>query len=121
MALGAVILYHFDMKMGHTAVQSDPLRNIEAVTAGVSFLGAGTIIRRGSTQAVGGYHGCLALVRRRCRADRPPIAMGVSHGSHGLGGSHLAGFAPDLALVRVTLRAASSGTAVDGDIAAPER
>ena len=62
MALGAVILYHFDMKMGHTAVQSDPLRNVEAVTAGVSFLGAGTIIRRGSTQAVGG----LPRLSRSC-------------------------------------------------------
>jgi putative Mg2+ transporter-C (MgtC) family protein len=62
MALGDVILDHFDIKVGHAAVQSDPIRIIEAVITGVSFLGAGTIIRRGSTDAVEGLTTAASLL-----------------------------------------------------------
>ena len=61
-ALGDVIIYHFDVKMGHTVLQSDPLRIIEAVITGVSFLGAGTIIRRGSTEEVEGLTTAASLL-----------------------------------------------------------
>jgi putative Mg2+ transporter-C (MgtC) family protein len=62
MALGDVMLDHFDIKMGHAVVQSDPIRIIEAVITGVSFLGAGTIIRRSSTDAVEGLTTAASLL-----------------------------------------------------------
>lgn len=62
MGLGDVILDRFDIHLGHTAVQSDPLRIIEAVITGVSFLGAGTIIRRSSTDAVEGLTTAASLL-----------------------------------------------------------
>ncbi len=37
-AVSDLIVRHFDVKMGQTVVQSDPLRIIEAVITGVSFL-----------------------------------------------------------------------------------
>jgi putative Mg2+ transporter-C (MgtC) family protein len=59
-ALGDIIVRHFDARMGQTVVQSDPLRIIEAVITGVSFLGAGTIIRRCSLDI--GYLTCVACI-----------------------------------------------------------
>ena len=53
-ALSDIIVRHFDIKMDQAVVQSDPLRIIEAVITGVSFLGAGTIIRRGAAADVEG-------------------------------------------------------------------
>jgi putative Mg2+ transporter-C (MgtC) family protein len=60
--LSDLIVHHFDVKMGHTVVQSDPLRIIEAVITGVSFLGAGTIIRRGSAQDMEGLTTAASLL-----------------------------------------------------------
>lgn len=37
-----------------TAIQSDPVRVIEAIITGISFLGAGTIFRRGQSEQVEG-------------------------------------------------------------------
>ncbi len=62
MALGDVILDHFDLRQGPTVVRSDPLRIIEAVITGISFLGAGTIIRRGPTDAVEGLTTAASLL-----------------------------------------------------------
>jgi putative Mg2+ transporter-C (MgtC) family protein len=52
--LGDVVVARFDVALGRDLVQSDPIRIIEAVITGVSFLGAGTIIRhRGKNQVEG--------------------------------------------------------------------
>jgi putative Mg2+ transporter-C (MgtC) family protein len=61
-ALADIIVRHFDVKMGQTVVQSDPLCIIEAVITGVSFLGAGTIIRRGSAAVVQGLTTAATLL-----------------------------------------------------------
>jgi putative Mg2+ transporter-C (MgtC) family protein len=51
-SLGGILVEHFEAAAGHTTIRSDPLRIIEAVPPGVSFLGAGTIIRHRSTDQV---------------------------------------------------------------------
>lgn len=53
-ALSDVMVLHFAVVVGGGLVRSDPVRIIEAVITGVSFLGAGTIIRLGSTRQVEG-------------------------------------------------------------------
>jgi putative Mg2+ transporter-C (MgtC) family protein len=52
-SLGNIMVQHFDKNLPNNFLQSDPIRIIEAVITGVSFLGAGTIIRRGSSQVSG--------------------------------------------------------------------
>jgi putative Mg2+ transporter-C (MgtC) family protein len=52
-SLGNIMVQHFDKNLPSNFLQSDPVRIIEAVITGVSFLGAGTIIRRGSSQVAG--------------------------------------------------------------------
>jgi putative Mg2+ transporter-C (MgtC) family protein len=53
-SLGKMLVQHFEVDAGQTTIRSDPLRIIEAVITGVSFLGAGTIVRhRGSDQVEG--------------------------------------------------------------------
>lgn len=48
-ALGDVVVVQFDLDVEQKLIQADPIRLMEAVITGVSFLGAGTIIRhRGS-------------------------------------------------------------------------
>jgi putative Mg2+ transporter-C (MgtC) family protein len=61
-ALGKMLVAHFAAESGHTTVQSDPLRIIEAVITGVSFLGAGTIIRHSSTDQVEGLTTAASLL-----------------------------------------------------------
>jgi putative Mg2+ transporter-C (MgtC) family protein len=53
-ALSDVMIKHFNVVLGGELVRSDPIRIIQAVITGVSFLGAGTIIRRSSTRQVEG-------------------------------------------------------------------
>ncbi|MBU0496220.1 MAG: MgtC/SapB family protein [Chloroflexi bacterium] len=53
-ALGDVVVRSFSTDLGGGLVQSDPVRVIQAVVTGVSFLGAGTILRLGSAQRVEG-------------------------------------------------------------------
>jgi putative Mg2+ transporter-C (MgtC) family protein len=60
--LGNTMVHHFDIGMGYGMLQSDPLRIIEAVITGVSFLGAGTIIRRGGVQDVEGLTTAASLL-----------------------------------------------------------
>lgn len=43
--LGNFLVQHFDARLSNNTLQFDPIRIIEAVVTGVSFLGAGTIIR----------------------------------------------------------------------------
>jgi putative Mg2+ transporter-C (MgtC) family protein len=53
-ALVDVVVEHFSAELGGRLVQSDPVRIIEAVVTGVSFLGAGTIVlRRAKAQVEG--------------------------------------------------------------------
>lgn len=54
MTLGDVLLLHFDSDVSRTVLRSDPIRIIEAIITGVSFLGAGTIIVRRSENSVEG-------------------------------------------------------------------
>lgn len=44
-ALGDALLQRFDIH-GDDALRSDPIRIVEAIVTGISFLGAGTIFRR---------------------------------------------------------------------------
>jgi putative Mg2+ transporter-C (MgtC) family protein len=52
--LGDFVVQRFGAELGDQLVRSDPIRLIEAVITGVSFLGAGTIIRHGSGQSIEG-------------------------------------------------------------------
>jgi putative Mg2+ transporter-C (MgtC) family protein len=53
-ALSDVAVQRFDVDLGTGLVRSDPIRIIEAVITGISFLGAGTILRhRGSDHVEG--------------------------------------------------------------------
>lgn len=52
-SLGDIMVRYFDQNLPNNMLQSDPIRIIEAVITGVSFLGAGTIIRRGSDNIAG--------------------------------------------------------------------
>lgn len=45
-----------------TTVRSDPIRLFEAIITGVSFLGAGTIIRRGASKHVEGITTAASLL-----------------------------------------------------------
>ncbi|MCL4301179.1 MAG: MgtC/SapB family protein [Anaerolineae bacterium] len=53
-ALGDVLIAHFQVDTGRNVIQSDPIRIIEAIITGVSFLGAGTIIYHRSENVVEG-------------------------------------------------------------------
>jgi len=53
-ALGDALVKHFDLGMSHEILRTDPIRIIEAVITGVSFLGAGTIIRGDSNRKIEG-------------------------------------------------------------------
>jgi putative Mg2+ transporter-C (MgtC) family protein len=53
-ALSDVMIKHFNVALGSELVRSDPTRITQAVITGVSFLGAGTIIRHSSTRQVEG-------------------------------------------------------------------
>jgi putative Mg2+ transporter-C (MgtC) family protein len=61
-ALGDVVVDHFQVELGGHVVQSDPIRIIEAVITGVSFLGAGTIIRHWGTDQVEGLTTAASLL-----------------------------------------------------------
>lgn len=52
--LGDVMIVQFNERTLGTLVQADPLRLIEALAAGVSFLGAGTILRHRQGKSVEG-------------------------------------------------------------------
>jgi putative Mg2+ transporter-C (MgtC) family protein len=49
--LGDIVVARFDVALSRELLRPDPIRIIEAVTTGVSFLGAGTIIRHLSDKA----------------------------------------------------------------------
>jgi putative Mg2+ transporter-C (MgtC) family protein len=51
--LGGLVIAHLDTRLGSRIVESDPLRILGAVVTGVSFLGAGTILRDSTNQIEG--------------------------------------------------------------------
>jgi putative Mg2+ transporter-C (MgtC) family protein len=52
--LGDVVIEHFAVDIGTQLVSSDPVRIFEAVITGVSFLGAGTILRHKGGERIEG-------------------------------------------------------------------
>lgn len=52
----------FSLGLGDQLVRTDPIRVIEAIITGVSFLGAGTIIRRASGSSVEGLTTAASLL-----------------------------------------------------------
>lgn len=52
--LGNELVQRFGAELGDQVIRSDPLRLVEAVITGVSFLGAGTIIRHRSDELIEG-------------------------------------------------------------------
>jgi putative Mg2+ transporter-C (MgtC) family protein len=60
--LSQLLTDQFDDMFGGSAIRSDPIRVIEAVITGVSFLGAGTIIRRHASRDVEGLTTAASLL-----------------------------------------------------------
>jgi putative Mg2+ transporter-C (MgtC) family protein len=61
-ALSDVMVQRFNTELGAQLVRSDPIRVMEAAITGVSFLGAGTIIRRGAERQVEGLTTAASLL-----------------------------------------------------------
>jgi putative Mg2+ transporter-C (MgtC) family protein len=61
-ALGTIVDEHFIQELGENNVRSDPVRIMEAVVTGVSFLGAGTILRNRSKRRVEGLTTAASLL-----------------------------------------------------------
>jgi putative Mg2+ transporter-C (MgtC) family protein len=60
--LGQAVVSQYYAGLGGQLVRSDPTRIIEAVITGVSFLGAGTILRRGRERQVEGLTTAASLL-----------------------------------------------------------
>ncbi len=60
--LGAALIRHFGAGDGTASLSYDPIRIVEAVITGVSFLGAGTIFRRGQGDHVEGLTTAASLL-----------------------------------------------------------
>lgn len=59
--MGDILLRHYDTASA-LSLSSDPIRIIQAIIVGVSFLGAGTIIRRNSRKQVEGLTTAASLL-----------------------------------------------------------
>ncbi len=53
-ALSTTAVQMFGMSLGDSVIRADPIRVMEAVITGISFLGAGTILRHGAKRQVEG-------------------------------------------------------------------
>ncbi|GHA71911.1 MgtC/SapB family protein [Cognatilysobacter bugurensis] len=62
LGIGMVWLTHSREIADGLEVQSDPLRLVEAVIAGVAFIGAGTIFSRGQKQTIAGITTAASLL-----------------------------------------------------------
>ncbi len=60
--LGEVVIQRYDHPQYAGALRADPLRILSAVITGVSFLGAGTIIRRARDETVEGLTTAASLL-----------------------------------------------------------
>jgi putative Mg2+ transporter-C (MgtC) family protein len=61
-SLSSIVVEQWAARLGSQTVDSDPLRSIGAVVTGISFLGAGTILRRGSDGGVEGLTTAASLL-----------------------------------------------------------
>jgi putative Mg2+ transporter-C (MgtC) family protein len=61
-SLSSIVVERWAARLGSQIVDSDPLRSIGAVVTGISFLGAGTILRRGSDGGVEGLTTAASLL-----------------------------------------------------------
>ena len=61
-SVGTILIEYLGVRLGAQAVDSDPLRILGAVVTGVSFLGAGTILRRGRERQVEGLTTAASLL-----------------------------------------------------------
>jgi putative Mg2+ transporter-C (MgtC) family protein len=61
-ALSDVAIQRFNVDLGSGLVRSDPIRVIEAVITGISFLGAGTILRHKGSDHVEGLTTAASLL-----------------------------------------------------------
>jgi putative Mg2+ transporter-C (MgtC) family protein len=81
--LSDALLASFDAETARGVIQSDPIRIVEAIITGVSFLGAGTIFRRGSSDHVEGLTTAASLLMSAAvgisvALDQVPLAVGVT-------------------------------------------
>jgi putative Mg2+ transporter-C (MgtC) family protein len=53
-ALSTIAVEQFEVSLGNRIIRADPIRVMEAVITGISFLGAGTILRRSAKHQVEG-------------------------------------------------------------------
>lgn len=60
--LGDILVSKFGQQFNAGLIRSDPIRIIEATVTGIAFLGAGTIIRNGSREAVHGLTTAASLL-----------------------------------------------------------
>lgn len=60
--LGTVLTSHFETAEGSQSLRTDPIRLLEALVTGVSFLGAGTIIRSRGGDMVRGLTTAASLL-----------------------------------------------------------
>ncbi|NIR52869.1 MAG: MgtC/SapB family protein [candidate division Zixibacteria bacterium] len=74
--VASMMVNHFDQILVSNVIQSDPIRVIVAVITGISFLGAGTIIRRGDASTVVGLTTAASLLFSAA------IGMGVALGQY---------------------------------------
>jgi putative Mg2+ transporter-C (MgtC) family protein len=82
-ALSDVAIQRFNVELGAGLVRSDPIRIIEAVITGISFLGAGTILRHKGSDHVEGLTTAASLLFAAglgiCVAlSQVPLAIGVT-------------------------------------------
>ena len=61
-ALARILVTQFGQEFTGTLIRSDPIRILEAITVGVSFIGAGTIIRNGRAASVEGLTTASSLL-----------------------------------------------------------
>lgn len=62
MSLADILVIRVSSETAETFVRTDPLRILEAVVAGISFLGAGTILRRHDSDTVEGLTTAASLL-----------------------------------------------------------
>ncbi|MEZ5333114.1 MAG: MgtC/SapB family protein [Thermoanaerobaculia bacterium] len=60
--LGTLLIGHFESRESSGVLRADPIRLLEALVTGVSFLGAGTIIRSREDHAVHGLTTAASLL-----------------------------------------------------------
>jgi putative Mg2+ transporter-C (MgtC) family protein len=85
-ALGDLTVTYFDKQFGLDLIRADPIRIIAAVITGISFLGAGTIIRQGQEGNVEGLTTAASLLF----ASGVGISVALSHWILSVGASFLA-------------------------------